>query len=287
MKTITVTNVVVDGTDITITGTISDETFTQPAQRVTVAEYPAANPNWSRAIRLTDAALFCVRAGSNTVALFLSSWSKIAVALENSLTWPPYVTAAPASVSGAVATFSVTATSELNDTTYLWQISTNGGSTFANMTDDTIYSGTTTATLTVADTTGLTGYYYRCVVTNAVGTATTIRAGLTSTDAPLALLSSPADSAVTAPNGTSFAAVAQKVYGYTAAMTTWWQALSPEVGATWADIALVDGDPYSNVLTSTLAVDDSTGLNGYQYRCRFTSVGGYTIYSGAATLTVA
>jgi len=47
---------------------------------------------------------------------------------------------------------------------YQWQESTDGGSTFANITEAGVYTDVTAATLNITDNTGLDGYQYRCVV---------------------------------------------------------------------------------------------------------------------------
>ena len=58
--------------------------------------------------------------------------------------------------------------------TVQWQVSTNGGSSFSNI------SGATSATYTInAVTASQNGYKYRAVFTNSAGTATTSVATLT------------------------------------------------------------------------------------------------------------
>ncbi len=65
------------------------------------------------------------------------------------------------SAGAGTATFTVTATGA--GLTYQWQENTGGG--FANITNGGIYSGATTATLTLTNpASGLNGYTYRCVV---------------------------------------------------------------------------------------------------------------------------
>ena len=64
--------------------------------------------------------------------------------------------------------------------TYRWQLSTDGGSSWINLSDNTTYSGASTATLTVANVTAaFSGNLYRAVATNSVGTATSLAATLT------------------------------------------------------------------------------------------------------------
>ena len=53
--------------------------------------------------------------------------------------------------------------------TIQWQVSTNGGTTYTNISPSTIYSGETGLTLTISDVSGLTGNLYRAKVTEAGG----------------------------------------------------------------------------------------------------------------------
>jgi len=102
-------------------------------------------------------------------------------------TWPetapsteaPKVTTNPVSktvVAGESASFTAAA-SGVPAPTVQWQVSTNGGVTFANDTSD---AGNTTGTLTVAaTTTSESGREYRAVFKNASGSATSVGATLT------------------------------------------------------------------------------------------------------------
>ena len=102
-------------------------------------------------------------------------------------TWPaapvvpeaPKVTTNPAAktvTAGESATFTAAA-SGVPTPTVQWQVSTNGGATFAN---DTADAGNTTGTLTVASTTTAeSGREYRAVFKNATGSATSAAATLT------------------------------------------------------------------------------------------------------------
>lgn len=65
--------------------------------------------------------------------------------------------------------------STTNADTYQWQVSTNGGGSFADVSNGAEYSGTSTEVLTVL-TPGLTqdGYIYRIIVSNATGTCSSI-----------------------------------------------------------------------------------------------------------------
>lgn len=57
-------------------------------------------------------------------------------------------------------------------TSYLWEVSSDGGNNFTSITDGGIYSGANTATLTITNPTGvLNGFIYRVYATNACGTS--------------------------------------------------------------------------------------------------------------------
>jgi hypothetical protein len=102
---------------------------------------------------------------------------------------PPTITTHPASITrcvGTTATFSVTATG--NSPTYQWQVSTDGGLTYTNI------SGATAATLSLSGVTqSMNGYRYRVVVTVApcATTATSNAATLSVNALPVVTLTSP------------------------------------------------------------------------------------------------
>jgi len=191
MTTLTVTSITKDSPgagQFTIVGTYASATHSNPSQRVTVGEYPSGNKNWSRGHRLTDAVLTCIRTGVG-VAMYLTSWSKVAMAFENTLSYIPKINTQPAAAacvaSSTAATFNVTDTSSELAATYQWQYSVDGSTGWTNCTgtiNGCAYTNGTTATLTCTPTTtGQNGKYHRCQITNAIGTSTTDSAILTIT----------------------------------------------------------------------------------------------------------
>ena len=59
-----------------------------------------------------------------------------------------------------------------NPTSYIWEISTDGGYNFSTLTSGGVYSGATTATLTITGATGnMDGFIYRVSASNACGTS--------------------------------------------------------------------------------------------------------------------
>jgi hypothetical protein len=79
---------------------------------------------------------------------------------------PPAIAAQPVDksiYSGGSTSFSVSATG--TGLGYLWQVSTDGGSGWTNLSNSSPYSGVTTATLTINPASqGMNGYLYRCYV---------------------------------------------------------------------------------------------------------------------------
>ena len=104
---------------------------------------------------------------------------------------------APASISTqplnsvvctGIASFSITA---VNAVSYQWQESTNGGTSWNNITNGGIYGGATTATLTLNGVTpAMNGYLYRTVVTGTApcGTINSASAVLTTSAQPAVTL---------------------------------------------------------------------------------------------------
>ncbi len=100
------------------------------------------------------------------------------------LLYPPTITNQPVNQTdlclGSNTSFTVTGT---DIATYQWQV--NEGTGFVNISNNSIYSGATTATLTITGVTGaLDNNQYRCFVTNAVGYALSNSAMLTTDHEP-------------------------------------------------------------------------------------------------------
>lgn len=93
----------------------------------------------------------------------------------------PDITTEPSNLTvtaPAAASFTVVANG-IPAPTYQWQISNDSGATWSNLTNTGVYTNVTTATMNISNSTGLNGKYYRCLVTNSVGTSTTTNAILT------------------------------------------------------------------------------------------------------------
>ena len=172
---------------------------------------------------------------------------------------------------GDTATFTAAASGSPAPTVQ-WQVSTDGGASFSNI------SGATSTTLTLSDADwSLNNNEYQAIFTvsvnsQSVGTVTTNAATLNITTAPV-VTTQPVNQNVFAGATATFTAAAS---GYPTPGVQWYVNANDGSGFT------LIGGATSTTLTLTNA---STSQNGYSYEAIFTSSAG-TITTGAATLTV-
>ncbi len=184
------------------------------------------------------------------------------------------ITSQPVNTAGCVgasATFTAAATG--SSITYQWQVSTNAGSTFANI------SAATSATLTLSNLTiAMDGNRYRVVVSNSCSNATSSSATL-SVNTPASIITQPTAKAICEGFNTSFSVVAAG-----SSISYQWQ-VSTNGGTTFTNVA--NGGVYSGATTATLSLTaPPASFSGQQYRVVVSGVpcGGAT--STAVTLTV-
>jgi hypothetical protein len=170
-------------------------------------------------------------------------------------------------VAPSTAKFRVMATGNPAPT-YQWQLSTNGGSTWTNVT------GAIASTYTIQATAlSQSGRMFQVIVKNGIGNpVTSIPVTLTVHTRPV-IVSQPLSQKVTVPAAATFTIVAKAV----PSPTYQWQVSSN--GTTWTN-ASNDADS-SDFTTDTTTIADS----GKRYRCVVTS-SGISIASSIATLTV-
>lgn len=108
--------------------------------------------------------------GSATVVYTIGSCS---VSTSITVIATPTITTNPSNVSVASGTnTSFTIVASNVPTTYTWQVSTDGGATWNNVSNGGMYSNATTATLNISGVTlGMNGYLYRASATNNCGTS--------------------------------------------------------------------------------------------------------------------
>lgn len=171
---------------------------------------------------------------------------------------------------------------------YQWQLSTNGGSSWGDVSGG-IYSNetTTTVNLTGVDV-SMDGYQYRMKIYTATCDTIYTNAAILDIEGPLTFSLQPQDFSNCAGSQVFFNFIYDNPGLGT--VTYHWQ---ENDGLGWVN--LVDGDPYSNTNGimmgasngDTLGIADVIGLDGYQYRvCITTPTCSTPVCSDAATLTV-
>lgn len=181
------------------------------------------------------------------------------------MTCNPVITSQPVDAAiayGANAGFTVVAT---NPCYYQWQIQTTPSGPWVNLSDDAVYSGTTTGTLTVT-TPGLlfVDYSYRCELGP---TVTSDEVAITFLNPVITL--QPVDATVSVGGNTSFSLTATGVANY-----LWY--FSSNGGANWL--------PLTGENSNTLNLTGVTAsMDGYMYRCELQP---NSFLSDEVTLTV-
>ena len=177
------------------------------------------------------------------------------------------------------ATFSVSVSST---GTFQWQTSTNG-TTWNNVSNNSIYSGATTGTLTITKTPySYNGYKYRCVATNSGTNITSNAVTLTVTNG-LKFDSQPESKTTFDGVGVTLKALSS----YASANGTFTWQFSDD-GKTWSNVS---GTGYSGASTNTLSVTPTlatnTTSNVKYYRCKITSKldNREAVYSNTVTVT--
>lgn len=196
----------------------------------------------------------------------------------------PAITAQPVAVAascpGFDVNYSVTATG--TGLTYQWQVSTNAGSTWTNLTNSPFtYAGVTTNALTVINPqASQDNYQYRVIVTGTCAPAVTSSAVTMRISTPPTITSvttSPAVPTICQGANISFTVVAA---GSPIAPTIYQWQVSTDGGSTWTN--LTTGGSYTSVFTITGAAVAQSG----QYRVIVTNPCGQTVTSSVITLTV-
>lgn len=158
---------------------------------------------------------------------------------------------------------------------YQWQVSTNGGGSWADVSNGGVYSGATTNTLSLTGVMpSMNTYQYRCVVSNPPCNPGTTTAAMLTVNTFPQITAQPQSATICESQGNTFSVSATTGIGL---LTYQWQ-VSTNGGSSWINITGATSSSYAVSLATA-------GANGYQYRVMVTAGCG-TVTSNAATLTV-
>jgi hypothetical protein len=161
---------------------------------------------------------------------------------------------------------------------YQWQVSTDNGANWTNMTNGVQYSNVTTQTVTILNVqTSQNGHRYRVIVSGVCPPAVTSNTVTLVVSTPPTITTQPASRTVCAPDAATFSVVAA---GVPAPTIYQWQ-VSTNAGVTWTN--LTTGGSYTPTLTVSPTATTQTGS---LYRVIVTNSCGQSITSANATLTV-
>lgn len=295
-------------------------TPTMPTRQVTVGQFPAANPNFSRAIQLSDEFLF-IKRGTYAVAISTADLVNLALQEEVNLTWtPPVILTQPvnvASAATAAATGTLTwdnaagpadgDTVTIGSTVYTFktaltptagQVLLNGGGDAALLnlirainhtgtagTDYANLGSTSTANVQVSAAGAVTAHAF--AVTALVSGVASNLIATTETSSHLFWGNT------TLTGGTVAAAVITVSAGSEYTKSYQWQ-YSLDGSTAWSNCTgTVNGCAYTNGTTASLTCTPTTaGQTGYFHRCTVTDDAGSfgltngSINTGSAVLTI-
>ncbi len=177
-------------------------------------------------------------------------------------------------ITGNSTSFTVAAN---GNATFLWQREAFGSLIYTNLTNAGAFTGVTTTTLHVGNTTfNMAGDQFRAVATNLGGSTSSTSALLDVTLSFPDFTSQPLDSTVAAGKAATFTVVA-------ADATFQWQR---KLAGASSFTNITEDDTYTGVVTATLTVSHTAvGMSGDQYRAVATNLSG-SLASDGATLTV-
>ena len=163
--------------------------------------------------------------------------------------------------------------------TYKWQLSTDGGNNYSDISNGGIYSGATTATLNITGVTALlNNNYYRAIISSSTcAVPVSSNAAILTVNTVPSITSQAQSASLCTGNNTTFSIAAAGT-----GISYQWQV---NTGSGFTDIA--NGGVYSGVTTASITITGATaGMTGYQYRCIVSGACTPSANSNAVTLSV-
>ncbi len=215
----------------------------------------------------------CVVSGLCTPAA-ISNAATLTVNTAPTLSLPPF----PNQIicAGGNTSFSVLVTG--TSLAYQWQLSTNGGSSWSNLTNTGVYTNVTTSAINITGAlSSMNGSLYRCVVSGTCTPSLTTPSGILTVNTLPAVVSQPSNVTVCANGNISF------TVGATGTSLTYQWQQDPGTGF----VNLSNGGAVTGATSATLnIVAVTTGMNNYNYRCVISGACTPAVTTNNAVLTV-
>eukprot|EP01012_Entosiphon_sulcatum_P053363 TRINITY_DN7343_c0_g1_i3.p1 TRINITY_DN7343_c0_g1~~TRINITY_DN7343_c0_g1_i3.p1 ORF type:complete len:1047 (+),score=101.82 TRINITY_DN7343_c0_g1_i3:287-3142(+) len=162
--------------------------------------------------------------------------------------------------------------------TYQWQLSTNSGGSWNNLTNTGVYTNVTTNVMNITGATaGMNGTLYRCIVSGTCAPAATSGTAMVTVNIPPAISAQPSNITVCDNGNISFTVGATGT-----GLTYQWQQ-DPGTGF----VNLTNGGAVTGATAATLnIVAVTTAMNNYNYRCVVSGTCTPAVTSNNAVLTV-
>jgi uncharacterized protein (TIGR02145 family) len=200
---------------------------------------------------------------------------------------PPVITFQPADQQLSIeCTVDFSIASPGYGVSYIWQQSTDGGSTWSNISNggtSPVFSGSAASTLSLSNVPkAYNNYKYRCIASNLCGADVTSAAATLTLNTLPAISVQPEDKLIYAGrNGTFSITTSGSGFNY-----QWQESING--GSTWSDVTNGGSNPgYAGANTSSLSLSNvPLAYNNYKYRCALSHYCRPDAISDAATLSV-
>ncbi len=167
---------------------------------------------------------------------------------------------------------------------YQWEVSSNNGTSWSDLSNDGNHSGVTTTTLAIADVAGMYGYRFRMRYRTANCNAAWTNYAVLTVEGPIdfAVGGQPVSRTICSGNGVNFSVNTTNTGQ--GAITYQWQVSPTGSGGPWFN--LVNNSNFNGVTTANLSIANVAGFNGYCYRVNIQTSTCAAVASAAACLTV-
>ena len=154
---------------------VGEGTPTIPTQQKTINHVSEDNQKWPRNIQVSDEFIFLKRFGCPTVGMPVDDFVLLCTHVEPQISWPPLFVGnkitqgEKVSIVAEFEKHNPELTEEQNAISYQWQLGDDNGIKWENISDDEVFSGCTTDTISIVNKAGDRAKVLRCVATNSAG----------------------------------------------------------------------------------------------------------------------